>query len=646
MDKESGNARRETPCIAFAGFVLDTDRGVLSGDGKEVTLRPKSLAVLCVLLDHAGRLVTKEQLLEAVWPGAVVSDDTVTQSIGDIRRALGGEGASLLQTLPRRGYLMDIPAVKVATSAPEPDSGEVPPNRWLRVGMVGGLFLLASLTLSLSWDREPIIGDPVASVSTDFVRPIVVVPEFIDETGDDQLSQVASGLWRDVVEALKLSVVAIALEPETIIGWDGAPTVAAIAERTGGDFVLSGKLISQGSILRFSFALFDAQKREVVWQQDISQASLDALAIRQELIKSLDEALASLVADEGAIAGDLSSEAYEYYLRGKILLDGMSTDDEDAAHYQLKQVTQLAPGFAPGWREMARVQHRFINRRDTKATTGDVRLLYSLLQRADRLGTDAATKAYLAWHEIDFNGSFANGFERLAEATQLNPYDEDVLRVAMHTAYASGDKKSAARLAKYALRFNPLCKACLYHEMQAQLALRNYEDALLAFEQFSVLFPGGETTKARIHLLSGDPVTALDVIENEIWVPGRLSTKVMILDALGRRDESAALLDQLLATEPQDYYLLSRVYAYLGDSDKAFATLELLATNLRSVRDGEVIRWNNVFLGGWLQNPEFFELRADPRWAAFVNRYQLRAPDGVVADIVDSLPSNERMNSK
>ncbi|MEM8984500.1 MAG: hypothetical protein AAGC71_15825, partial [Pseudomonadota bacterium] len=529
-----------------------------------------------------------------------------------------------------------------ALTAPAMDANRVtgPRRSWLRTGIFAALVFVSLLMLPLSWNRMK-DSVPAQPESTDVARPVVVVPLFSDDTGDDQLAQVASGLWRDVVEVLKLSVVAIAVEPETINGWNGEPTVAAIADRTGGDFVLIGKVTAQDNVIRFSFVLFDARTKAPVWQRDIFQASLDALAVRQELIAYLGEPLLGSNAADGTVLGNPSSQAYDHYLRGKILLDGMSPDDEEAAHYHLKQVTQLAPGFAPGWREMARVQHRLIDKHSADVTAADVRLLYSLLQRADRLNTDAATKAYLAWHEIDFRGSFADGFERLAEAIQLNPYDEDVLRVAMHTAYASGDSESAVVIAQHALRFNPLCKACLYHNMQALIAQGNYEEALLAYLDFSALFPGGQTTKARIHLLSGDPTTALGVIENEIWVPGRLSTQLMILHALGRTDEYDVLLDEFLAVVPHDYYLWSRLYAYIGEIDKAFETLELLATDLRSVSDGEVVRWNNVFLGGWLQCPEFRTLHSDARWAEFLDRYQLRAPEGALSAIIASLPRNE-----
>jgi predicted ATPase/DNA-binding winged helix-turn-helix (wHTH) protein len=90
----------------FGGFILDLSRGSLTNHGREVALRPKSFAVLCYLLERAGRLVSKDELVEAVWPGIFVGDDALARCISDIRAALGDGDQSIVKTVPRRGYLI------------------------------------------------------------------------------------------------------------------------------------------------------------------------------------------------------------------------------------------------------------------------------------------------------------------------------------------------------------------------------------------------------------------------------------------------------------------------------------------------------------------------------------------------------------
>ncbi len=90
--------------LQFDRYVLDLDRGCLFRDRNEIALRPKTFAVLKCLIENRGRLVSKEELFTAVWPNLAVTDDVLVQSIGELRKALGDDGAHLIKTTPRRGY--------------------------------------------------------------------------------------------------------------------------------------------------------------------------------------------------------------------------------------------------------------------------------------------------------------------------------------------------------------------------------------------------------------------------------------------------------------------------------------------------------------------------------------------------------------
>ena len=91
----------------FHDIVLDFDRGSLRRDEQELKLRRKSFQVLCYLVERAGVLVPKEELLQAVWPDTFVTDDSLTKCLADIRRVLGDESEGIVKTIPRRGYLFD-----------------------------------------------------------------------------------------------------------------------------------------------------------------------------------------------------------------------------------------------------------------------------------------------------------------------------------------------------------------------------------------------------------------------------------------------------------------------------------------------------------------------------------------------------------
>ena len=95
--------------LRFGSFTLDLERLRLDGPSGHADLRRKSFDVLRYLVEHAGRVVTKEELIKGVWPDVTVSDESLTQCISEVRRALGEAGHRIIKTVPRRGYLFDVP---------------------------------------------------------------------------------------------------------------------------------------------------------------------------------------------------------------------------------------------------------------------------------------------------------------------------------------------------------------------------------------------------------------------------------------------------------------------------------------------------------------------------------------------------------
>jgi formylglycine-generating enzyme required for sulfatase activity len=94
--------------LRFDRFALDLARGCLRAGDQEVDLRPKAFEVLRYLVDHAGRLVSKQELFEAAWPNVSVCDDSLFQCIRELRRKLGDGDHRLIRTVARRGYLLDV----------------------------------------------------------------------------------------------------------------------------------------------------------------------------------------------------------------------------------------------------------------------------------------------------------------------------------------------------------------------------------------------------------------------------------------------------------------------------------------------------------------------------------------------------------
>jgi formylglycine-generating enzyme required for sulfatase activity len=93
--------------LRFDRFALDLTRGCLRCGEEEVALRPKAFEMLRYLAENAGRLVSKQEIYEAVWPDVTVSDDSIAQCVRELRDRLGDNDHNLIKTVSRRGYLLN-----------------------------------------------------------------------------------------------------------------------------------------------------------------------------------------------------------------------------------------------------------------------------------------------------------------------------------------------------------------------------------------------------------------------------------------------------------------------------------------------------------------------------------------------------------
>jgi predicted ATPase/DNA-binding winged helix-turn-helix (wHTH) protein len=113
----------------FGEFTLDISRGGVFRAGREIKLRPKVYQALKYFVENPGRLVSKQELMQAVWPDAFVTDDSLVQCTLELRRALEDSEQRLLKTVPRRGYLFTS---EVSHGAPQPEVAEINPTATAR----------------------------------------------------------------------------------------------------------------------------------------------------------------------------------------------------------------------------------------------------------------------------------------------------------------------------------------------------------------------------------------------------------------------------------------------------------------------------------------------------------------------------------
>src|SRR5215468_5262100 len=125
--------------LQFEGYTLDIARYSLQAADRNVALRPKNFELLRYLVENPDRLVTKEELLKAIWPNVVVTEDSLTRCVSEVRQAIGDSKQTIIVTVPRCGYRFTAPVARVATSeaaaAPSPHAA---PSPLVGEGWVGG----------------------------------------------------------------------------------------------------------------------------------------------------------------------------------------------------------------------------------------------------------------------------------------------------------------------------------------------------------------------------------------------------------------------------------------------------------------------------------------------------------------------------
>ena len=156
------------PVYRFENFTLELARGCLFSSEAEVKLRPKSFEALSYVVENAGRLVSKEELVRAVWPDSFVSDNSLAQCFLEIRKALGDDDQRIIKTVSRRGYVFDVPVEKGRAHLTQIVPGE--PEREARANEADRTKLSKSWTTRSLRPAQPSVA----------VLPAFPLPEFHD----------------------------------------------------------------------------------------------------------------------------------------------------------------------------------------------------------------------------------------------------------------------------------------------------------------------------------------------------------------------------------------------------------------------------------------------------------------------------------
>jgi TolB-like protein/DNA-binding winged helix-turn-helix (wHTH) protein/lipopolysaccharide biosynthesis regulator YciM len=330
---------------------------VLLLDGNEIALRPKTFAVLCHLAKSGGRLVSKEELFPAVWPGVVVTDDALVQSIGELRRAFGGDGARLITTIPRRGYRFE-PAVSAEGEPPAlaPPAAR-PAIRRVRAAFALGVTLLVAA--GLLWIIEPSwLGGAQKPART--TAAIAVLP-FQNQSGDRARQYFADGVTQDLINALGRFPELTVMSWNAVAPYKASPAGAGeIAHQLSVNYQVEGSVLRTADRVRVTAQLVSADGR-VLWSERFDEPLGDLFALEDRMTAEIAGALAIRVnkmEERRASSKPAESlDAYDYVLRARPALQRPTRANNVEARALLRRALQADPSLAAAHAALAEVYH-------------------------------------------------------------------------------------------------------------------------------------------------------------------------------------------------------------------------------------------------------------------------------------------------
>src|SRR3984885_6980088 len=626
----------------FGQFVLDPRRRTLSRADSIISLTPKAFDLLLFLAQNPNRLVTKDELLQAVWGDTFVEEGNLTQYISHLRKALGdnSEDSRLIVTIARKGYQFagDVSVTKAgatpnhaAVQAPSAESSsrdtqavrEGSPNnavpralkRWRYVAA------LAALTIFLAAVGYASRRHFAAMTPAKPQKIMLAVLPFENLTGDPNKEYLADGLTEEMISQLgrlnpeQLGVIA----RTSVMGYKHKDErLDQIGRDLSVQYVLENSLRESGNHIRLTAQLIQVKDQTHLWSQDYDYPAKDVLDVEDEVARAVaHEILVRLTSNkqaEWAQSHPVNPEAFDAYLEGHYFFERNTDKDSEMAAKYYERATQLDPSYALAWVELSRVRNRLASVGLIPAEEGH-RRAREAVERALALNPNLA-EAYAQMgrikQQVDFDWAGADAsFQR---AIALEPGNPEIVRLAASSSAMLGRFDEALQLRR-AVDLDPLNANSWESLGETEFWMGQLDDAAADSKKGLALSTDGflgPIQLSQIYVMQGRPQDALPEIELVRYVPFRAFLYAIAYHALGRKKESDAALSKLITKYHASMaYQIAQVYAFRNQSNEAFEWLD----RAYAQRDEGLI--------GTKVDPLLENLHVDPRFAALLKKLNL-----------------------
>jgi TolB-like protein/DNA-binding winged helix-turn-helix (wHTH) protein len=620
------NPEFDSYSYCFGQFALDSRKRTLSRAGSPVALTAKAFDVLLVLVQNPNRLVTKEELLKAVWGDTFVEEGNLTQYISVLRKALGdaSDHARLIVTIARKGYQFaaDVTIAEAAdTAKPGFDrlaDETVPkaPRHRQQAAVAGASAVLLVIIGFASWRTFGSIA-PTRSQ-----KIMLAVLPFENLTGDPDKEYLADGLTEETISQLgrlnpeQLGVIA----RTSVMEYKHKPArLDQIGRDLSVQYVLENSLRRSGDQMRITSQLVRVKDQSHLWSHDYDYRAQDVFSLQEQVARAvgreIELRLTTQREAELARSSPVKPEAFDAYLQGHYFFQRNTENDTNMAATYYQRATQLDPSYALAWVGLSRTRHWQAAQGLIPTEEGN-RLAREAVERALSLNPNLAA-AYVEVFRlklfVDFDLLGANAAATRAMA--LEPGVPANVLSAATTAKYLGRPDDALHLNRRAVDLDPLNAESWESLAEAQFYMGRWDDAAANAKKALELNPDvwpGHFLLSKIYLMQGRPEDALPEIERIRYDSQRAFLYAIAYYATGRHEQSDAALSELIAKDhARSAYAIATVFAFGNHSDQAFEWLD----RAYAQRAGDII--------GTRVDPLLKNLRNDPRYAAFLKKLHL-----------------------
>jgi TolB-like protein/Flp pilus assembly protein TadD len=513
------------------------------------------------MVENHGRIITKDELLQKVWPDAYVEEATLAQNVFTLRKQLcdDREGTLYIETIPKRGYRFVAEVRQVDTAAIAPVSAPT----------TGG-----DRTLEL---------DPHKSVA---------VLYFENLSGEKEDEYFRDGMTEDVItELAKIKVLRLFPRSAVLAFRDKPLPVTEVGQQLRAAFVLEGSVRRAGNRLRITARLVETGTGHSVWAERYDRQLEDVFAIQDEIAQNIARALRVMLSDqekreiEKVPTRDV--QAYDYYLRGRQVVYQFRRKGLEFARQMFARAIVLDPSYAAAFAGVADCSSFLYMY--FEASENNLREATNASRRAVALDPELAEAHTSQGLAESLSKNYQEADKEFKAAMRLNPKLFDPCYLYARCLFTQGRMKEAADWFRKASGLNPADYQALSHlgmcfrslDRQEE-ARRANEDALRVMERHVELYP--EDARALY-----------------------LGATALLLH--GDRDRCLEWLGRALAIDSEETTILYNAactYSLWGEREQAIDLLE------KAVRNGYGHK-------EWIENdPDFVPLRDHPRFQALI----------------------------